>query len=151
MKALQGLVDAMRRQGMRVKVMQDVKMMARHILEADIVITSNGRTVYEVTAIGTPCISISQNERESRHLFVKVCDGILDLGLAIHLTQEKLAEAIDQLIRNFRMRRRMNRSMLQFDLRGGTDRTLRLIWRRYEEFCTSRPETGKCKNSPFHL
>jgi len=45
-------------------------MMAKEMYNVDIVITSNGRTIYEVASVGTPCISISQNEREERHLFI---------------------------------------------------------------------------------
>lgn len=67
---LNNYVNALKKEGFTVDVKENVKMMAKEMYNVDIVITSNGRTIYEVASIGTPCISISQNEREVRHLFV---------------------------------------------------------------------------------
>lgn len=133
-KALQTTLKELQQNGMKVQVLQDIKTMAQQILDADLVITSNGRTVYEITAIGTPCISISQNKREAKHLFTKICDGILDLGLATQLTQQELAQAIAKIVKSYRERKQMNRNMREFNLRGGTHNTLRLIWDIYEDF-----------------
>ncbi len=133
-KALQSTVKKLKQDGMKVRVLKDIKTMAQQILDADLVITSNGRTVYEITAIGTPCISISQNKREAKHLFTKVCDGILDLGLATQLSQKELAEAINRLVNSYPQRKQMNKIMHQFNLREGTQNTLQLIWKSYENF-----------------
>lgn len=132
-KALQATLTTLAKNGTPVKVLKDIKTMAQQILDADLVITSNGRTVYEITAIGTPCISISQNKREAKHLFTKICDGVHDLGLASQLTQQDLIDAIDSLVRDFDKRKHMNKIMHQFNLRKGTQNTLKLIWDSYEE------------------
>lgn len=142
-KALQTTLKSLQQNGMKVEVLKDIKTMAQQILDADLVITSNGRTVYEITAIGTPCISISQNKREAKHLFTKICDGILDLGLATQLSQEELTQAIEKLVKNYRERKQMNKIMREFNIRGGTHNTLRLIWDSYAEF-----EAKKSKQHP---
>jgi hypothetical protein len=55
--------------GPRFEVREQVRDMSRRIHAADLVITSAGRTVYEVAAIGTPCLEMCQNAREQQHLF----------------------------------------------------------------------------------
>lgn len=52
--------------------------MAEAMSEADLVITSQGRTQYEAAALGVPTITVAANERESRHVR---CPGHLHLGL----------------------------------------------------------------------
>ena len=52
-----------------VKVFRNVKTMASYMLEADIVFTSAGRTIYEVASIATPAIVMAQNAREMTHFF----------------------------------------------------------------------------------
>ncbi|MBN1202554.1 MAG: NTP transferase domain-containing protein, partial [Anaerolineae bacterium] len=52
-EALRALIEHL---GPRFGVREQVRDMSRRILDADLVITSAGRTVYEVAAIGTPCV-----------------------------------------------------------------------------------------------
>ena len=40
------------------------------MIDCDYVITSNGRTVFEVASLGIPLISLSVNKRERQHNFV---------------------------------------------------------------------------------
>ena len=46
----------------RIHVIYNSPNMALIMKEADIGITSNGRTVYEMAAMGIPTLSISQND-----------------------------------------------------------------------------------------
>ncbi|RKX91900.1 MAG: UDP-2,4-diacetamido-2,4,6-trideoxy-beta-L-altropyranose hydrolase [Spirochaetes bacterium] len=128
--------------GFNIKIYENVKMMAKYIHDADLVITSNGRTIYEVVSIGTPCISISQNERESRHLFSHTSGSILNLGMAFNVSEEDIAKSIMKLIRDVKQRKEMNSRMLKFNIRKGTERVLRLIFDKYEEW----KENEKNKN-----
>ncbi len=116
-----------------IDIKKNVKHMAREIAESDLVITSNGRTIYEVTSMGVPCISISQNEREMRHLFSYLSGCIVNLGLSYNVKEEEIARAIDDLLRNPDKRAEINRKMLAFNLRGGIDRVINLIMERYHE------------------
>lgn len=127
-------VSLLREKGFQIDVKENVHLMAKEMSEADLVITSNGRTIYEVASIGTPCISISQNEREARHLFVHNSHGPLYLGIAYTISVDDIASAIKRLIDDYPLRREMNEKLLKFDLKGNIDRVLNLILNNYEEW-----------------
>lgn len=124
-------VNFLKNEGFTLNVKMNVKMMAKEMYNADIVITSNGRTIYEVASIGTPCISISQNEREARHLFVHNSKCIKYLGMAYDVSEENIASAIKELIKNYELRKEMSEKLLKFDLKKGSDRVLRIISSKY--------------------
>lgn len=128
---LNNYVNALKKEGFTVDVKENVKMMAKEMYNVDIVITSNGRTIYEVASIGTPCISISQNEREVRHLFVHNSRCVMDLGIAYNVSEDNIASAIRELIENYELRKEMNKKLLKFDLKGGINRVFRLIFDEY--------------------
>ncbi|HML22766.1 MAG TPA: glycosyltransferase, partial [Aggregatilinea sp.] len=117
-----------------------VRDMSRRMAAADLVITSAGRTVYEVAAIGTPCIVMSQNAREQRHLFALAENGFVNLGLGADVLDETLREAVARLVDDFAQRQRMSARMLAADIRGGTGRIVRLMLERYRAFEAAMPE-----------
>ncbi len=128
---LNNYVNALKKEGFTVDVKENVKMMAKEMYNVDIVITSNGRTIYEVASVGTPCISISQNEREVRHLFIHNSRCVMDLGIAYNVSEDNIASAIRELIENYELRKEMNKKLLKFDLKGGINRVFRLIFDEY--------------------
>jgi len=127
-------IDQLLKEGFHITVKENISMMAKEISHADIVLTSNGRTIYEITSIGTPFISISQNERESRHLFVHYLKGNMYLGMEYAVSEVDIASAIKELIGNYDLRKSINQNLLKADLKGGLDRTLRLIFDMYKEW-----------------
>jgi CMP-N-acetylneuraminic acid synthetase/spore coat polysaccharide biosynthesis predicted glycosyltransferase SpsG len=131
---LRPYVDGLTKRGFNIELKQNVGIMAKHMADADLVVTSNGRTLYEVASLGTPCISISQNEREMRHLFSQICKGIMNLGMASNVSEDAIASALSRVIGDYHLRREMSENMLKFDLRKGIDRTLRLIFDKYWEW-----------------
>jgi len=133
-EGLYNYVDALKREGFMIDVKENVKIMAKEIYNADIAITSNGRTIYEVASIGTPCISISQNEREVRHMFVHNTRYIIDLGIAHTVSEDAITPAIKNLIENFELRKEINKNLLKLDLKKGIDRVLKLIYDEYYEW-----------------
>lgn len=126
------------RKGFNINVKENIKMMAKEIHEADIVITSNGRTIYEVASIGTPCISIAQNEREARHLFVHNAKCIKYLGIAYDVTEDTIASAISELINNYELRKEMSEKCCKYNIKDGINRVLKLIFDRYYEWEKNR-------------
>ena len=130
---IQKLASEMNKSGFQVDVFQDIKLMSQHMYKADLAITSNGRTVYEIAALGIPCISVAQNERETHHTFAEETAGVIYLGLADESIDEKLTEIINQLIDDYDKRLEMNKSHLRYDLRSGITRILRLIFDKYNE------------------
>jgi len=133
-KKLHEYISLLQEKGFQIDVKENVRLMAKEMSEADLVITSNGRTIYEVASIGTPCISISQNEREARHLFVHNTHGPLYLGIAYTISADDIASAIKRLIDDYPLRKEMNEKLLRFDLKGNIDRVLNLILNNYEEW-----------------
>jgi CMP-N-acetylneuraminic acid synthetase/spore coat polysaccharide biosynthesis predicted glycosyltransferase SpsG len=127
-------VSDLRKDGFQIEVKEDVRLMAKEMSEADIVITSNGRTIYEVASMGTPCISMSQNEREARHLFVHNSHGPLYLGIAYTISVDDIASAITRLIDDYPLRKEMSEKLLMFDLKGNLERVLNLIQNNYWEW-----------------
>jgi CMP-N-acetylneuraminic acid synthetase/spore coat polysaccharide biosynthesis predicted glycosyltransferase SpsG len=127
-------VDTLNKEGFSIELKENVSMMAKYMANADLVITSNGRTLYEVASLGIPCISISQNEREMRHMFSQICKGIMNLGIAFNVSEDAIASALSRVIEDYHLRKEMGKNMLKFDLKKGSDRTLRLIFDKYWEW-----------------
>lgn len=127
-------VSNLKKSGFHIDVKENVRLMAKEMSEADIVITSNGRTIYEVASMGTPCISMSQNEREARHLFVHNSHGPLYLGIAYTISVDDIASAITKLIDDYPLRKEMSEKLLKFDLKGNLERVLNLIQNNYREW-----------------
>lgn len=129
--------------GPRVTVAEQVRDMSRRMHAADLVITSAGRTVYEVAAIGTPCIVMSQNAREQRHLFALAENGFVNLGLGADVPDPLLRETVERLMGDFAQRQRMSARMVAADIRGGTGRIVRLMLDSYRAFEAAHSETAK--------
>ena len=136
-------IDKLISKGFKINIKENVRMMAKEIRDADIVITSNGRTIYEVTSIGTPCISIAQNEREARHLFVHNSKCIKYLGMGDTISENNIASAMKELIKNFELRKEMNKKLLKYDLKKGIDRISRVIFDEYYDWRKNESKTKK--------
>lgn len=116
-----------------LKVSRNVKTMASYMLEADIVFTSAGRTIYEVASIATPTIVMAQNAREMTHFFASPEYGFLNLGLGAHVSKQTIIENFKRLADSKQTRERMHALMKQYDLRSGRKRVNQLIRRVLEE------------------
>ncbi len=130
---IQKLASVMNKSGFKINVFQDVKLMSQHMYKADLAITSNGRTVFEIAAIGVPCITIAQNERETLHTFAEEAPGVTYLGLADEQIDSKIEQELKLLLEDYSKRLEMNKSHLRYDLRSGIKRVLRTIFDHYDE------------------
>ena len=126
--ALAGLPPAVQE---KVQVQRSVKNMATIMQQADIAVTPNGRTVYELAAMGVPTISISQNDRETLHLFARYNRGIRYLGMASPRTPQQIQEALVEILQQPDLRRQMREALLQTDLRSGLRRVVDEIQSEY--------------------
>ena len=63
-KRLQILISQMLSEGFRINIVEKSDFLAKHMREADFAITSNGRTVFEITSLKVPLVAISVNNRE---------------------------------------------------------------------------------------
>ncbi len=91
-------------------------VMAELMRNADLVVTSQGRTVHEAAALGVPCLSIAVNERESRHAKLP---GVVYLGLAATLADMAILDTVNRLLDSPALRREMSLTSSQaIDGRG---------------------------------
>lgn len=113
----------------RVEVVRDAPMMARHLHEADLLISGNGRMVYEAAALATPMAVLSQNERECHHNFAKICPGIAYLGSLLEWDQAAVGEQLHALLLQPEKRAQLSRQLRPFaqELRAGIERVVQLI------------------------
>ncbi|MGQ4832785.1 MAG: cytidylyltransferase domain-containing protein [Candidatus Asgardarchaeia archaeon] len=140
---LEKKISEMTSKGFNIVFVRNPKIMAKYIRSSDIAITSNGRTIYEIASLAVPCISISQNEREHMHLFSKISGAVLNLGLAKHVSENDIKNAISRLIENYELRVRMSERMKSFDLKKGVDRVIRIIFDKYYEWVEKGVENEK--------
>jgi spore coat polysaccharide biosynthesis predicted glycosyltransferase SpsG len=107
--------------------------MARVMKGADLGITSNGRTVYELAAMGVPMISISQNERETLHLFARYSRGVRYLGPS-SVTPEEIQNTVLEIASETNMRRELYDNLPIKELRSGLPRLAKLIESEYKRW-----------------
>lgn len=121
----------------QVEVLSDVKMISKHMHRADVVFTSAGRTVYEVASLGTPMIVLAQNQRELSHSFVRLENGVVNLGLGTLCDDEQVWETFESLA-DGQLRAQLQTRMLAHDLKGGVTRVIQLIFEQYRLWQTQR-------------
>jgi spore coat polysaccharide biosynthesis predicted glycosyltransferase SpsG len=86
--------------------------MAEAMLNADLVLTAAGRTVYEAAATGTPVIAVASNEREATHAHVNWDSGVVFLGLHSNLDGANIRAAVlELLMRSVDERRELSRQL----------------------------------------
>lgn len=91
---------------------------------ADVVVTSQGRTVLEAAACGVPCISIAANERENRHIRIP---GVTYLGLHSTVTDDQIRHAVRTTLADRHLREE-NAAAARRAVDGrGLERLVRLI------------------------
>ena len=101
------------------------------MIDCDYVITSNGRTVFEVASLGVPLISLSVNKRERQHDFVKN----KKVGYHIDFTQKESELILKKCIKQ--MGQMKNREKFIFNLekqnlKKGIDKVTSMILTKYE-------------------
>ncbi|QTL99725.1 UDP-2,4-diacetamido-2,4,6-trideoxy-beta-L-altropyranose hydrolase [Iocasia frigidifontis] len=117
-----------------VEIRQNVSDISRYMKKADIVITSAGRTVYEIASIGTPTIVLAQNNRELRHTFACADNGIINLGLGYEVSDREIKDTLLNLVKDYKLRKKCNYLMLKNDLKFGINNVLNLIFKEHEKW-----------------
>ncbi|MCS4438894.1 hypothetical protein JTS92_10835 [Clostridium botulinum] len=93
--------------------------MSEYMYNADLVITSGGRTMYEVVSLKTPCLVLCQNERELTHIFGHLGNGVINLGMGKYITVSMLRSNLNEVITDFGLRKEMKERMESIDLSNG--------------------------------
>lgn len=117
-----------------ITIKKNVRLMAKYIHDADLVISTNGRMIYEVVSLAVPLIVCSQNEREMSHIFPSICSGITYLGNVDKLDRKKFKTAFEKYFDD-QYRQKMNQELVPYaiDLRKGARRIVNLIHENFFE------------------
>jgi len=110
-----------------VEVVRKTRVMSHYMEQADLILTSGGRTIYEAATIGVPTIVLCQNERELTHVFASPENGFLNLGLGRHVRAEVLDREVRGLMADLPRRQDMQRRMWRWDGHAGIERVLAAI------------------------
>jgi spore coat polysaccharide biosynthesis predicted glycosyltransferase SpsG len=111
----------------KVSVLKDVKNISDYMTKADICFSSAGRTTYELALLGVPTIVLAQNDREMTHFFCYESNGFKNLGLGKDVDINNISEAFQDIVASYELRKKMQKLMLQNDIRGGKKRVINLI------------------------
>ncbi len=114
-----------------VQIYSNVNNVGDFMLKADVVITSAGRTMYEVCCIGTPCICICQNGREQTHAFGSHNNGFINMGLAETLSDEDISNQFKIVWQDFELRQNMSNLMKNIDLKHGYENIHSVVEEKY--------------------
>ena len=108
-------------------VHNDVKRVSSFMKQADIAVTSQGRTIYELASMGVPAIVLAQNEREALHVFAGIQNGFINLGLGRDADDVTIVKTIKWLAYTPNVRRQMRSLELSREFALGQKRVIDLI------------------------
>lgn len=108
-------------------VHNDVKRVSKFMKNADIAITSQGRTIYELACMGVPSIVLAQNLRETEHNFANVRNGYINLGIGKKQSADTIKTTVEWLMRVPNVRKEMHDILLEKDFTRGQSRVIDLI------------------------
>lgn len=103
----------------------DDRSIAAAMHDADLLITSGGRTVFEAAAVGIPTIVMCQNMRETTHSHLGV--GNINMGLGRLVDPERLTYVVQQTLEDYELRRDMSQEARKSIDGLGADRVRRII------------------------
>jgi len=99
-----------------IEVAHRVRSMAAEMIEADLVVTSAGRTVYEAAATGTPVAVLAQGARDATHAHLGYHSGVVFLGIGPLVDDAHVVGVVERLLGD-----RVLRSELSDRLRDSID------------------------------
>jgi spore coat polysaccharide biosynthesis predicted glycosyltransferase SpsG/CMP-N-acetylneuraminic acid synthetase len=111
-----------------ITIFEDCKFVSKIMREADLAITAQGRTLYELAYLGIPSIVMAQHERETTHVFAQLKNGFLNLGIGGDIEAEELENTIEWLLNTPKIRKEMRENMLKHNLKDGIKREINLIF-----------------------
>ena len=111
----------------RIYIHNDVKRVSSFLEKADMAVTSQGRTIYELACMGVPAIVLAHNKREAEHVFAGIQNGFINLGLGNEVETGMIKNTIEWLINTPNVRRDMRNVQLMKDFSEGQKNVKNLI------------------------
>jgi CMP-N-acetylneuraminic acid synthetase/spore coat polysaccharide biosynthesis predicted glycosyltransferase SpsG len=91
-----------------VEVLRHVRSMAAEMLDADLVLTSAGRTVYEAAAVGTPVAVLAQAARDATHSHLGYDSGVVFLGIGPLVDDVHVVGVVQRLLGDYQLRNELS-------------------------------------------
>lgn len=98
---------------LRLKVLSNIKNMPAVMENADIALSSAGRTITELSSLGIPTICMAQNAKELTHTHTTPANGVIMLGLGKLVSVETLAAHLTELMENSELREKLHLRALE--------------------------------------
>ncbi|MCR5651460.1 MAG: UDP-2,4-diacetamido-2,4,6-trideoxy-beta-L-altropyranose hydrolase [Lachnospiraceae bacterium] len=108
-------------------VHHDAKRVSAYMKQADLCITSQGRTVFELASMGVPAVVLAQNEREAEHVFAGMGNGFINLGIGSKTDDITIIKTIMYLADMPRVRKEMRNLQLSRKFEKGQERVIKII------------------------
>jgi spore coat polysaccharide biosynthesis predicted glycosyltransferase SpsG/CMP-N-acetylneuraminic acid synthetase len=124
-------IQQLRKNNFKIILVEKSDFLAQHIRETDFAIISNGRTVFEVACMEVPILTVSVNDREKSHSFVK------DKQIGYHMTFQSSTFAKNLLygvnhLTSFKNRKKYKSNLEKLDLLNGVTNVVKTINSEYE-------------------
>jgi len=129
---LNSLISIMKKDGYKINVIRKAELMSKHMIDADFVVTSNGRTVFEAASLKLPIIALSVNSREKQHDFVRESKVGFHIDFIKNTASDELLSCIEKMF-HYTTRKRFIANLEKIDLRRGTDRVIKIILEEYDK------------------
>ena len=110
-----------------INIFTNVKSVASIMKDADLAISSQGRTIYELAAMNVPTIIMAQNERELTHGFGFLNNGFINLGLGEDVSLNHLVNTLNWISESNIVRKHIYNIMVKKDFSNGTNNVINLI------------------------
>ncbi len=111
----------------KIYVHHDAKRVSTYMKQADLCITSQGRTVFELASMGVPAVVLAQNEREAEHVFAGMGNGFINLGIGSKTDSLTIIKTIQYLADMPKVRSEMRNLQLSKKFEKGQERVIKII------------------------
>ncbi len=110
-----------------IYVHNDVKRVSLFMKKADLAVTSQGRTIFELASMGVPAVVLAQNEREAQHVFAGIKNGFVNLGVGSRVDDRTVIQTLRWLAETPNVRKEMRSAELTNEFRLGQQRVIDII------------------------
>jgi len=115
---------------LKLRILSNVKNMPAIMENADIALSSAGRTITELSSLGIPTICMAQNAKELTHTHTTPNNGVIMLGLGKLVSIETLAAHLHELITNDELRFKLHTRAVEATGNRSNDRIVRRIMKQ---------------------
>ena len=98
---------------LKLNPLKNVKNMPAVMVQADLALSSAGRTITELACLGVPTICMAQNAKELTHAHTTEANGVKMLGLGNDVSTIVLGAQIQKLISDFGARQTLSTNALK--------------------------------------